>query len=90
MDRVWEFSELVQEWGIRLIHTVHSNFDLFFPLSLYFTLFDKANAFINTIASFLNLKLMILFQFGTHGRKIQGESRFQREKFNKREGRGPN
>ena len=44
-----------------------------------------ASVFIDSILWFLKLKLTILFQVGTYGRKMQYESKFKRLKFTKQE-----
>ena len=55
-------------------HTVHLNL---VSLVLNFTLIDMASLSINSILSFLKLKLMILYRIDTHLRKMYYKSIFQ-------------
>ena len=55
---------------LTLSHTVHSNLVSFLA---YFTLFNIANVFINSIFWFLKLELTVLCRAGTHGRKMYCE-----------------
>ena len=61
-------------WDKILSHIVHLNL---ISLLLYFTLFNMANVFMNSIPWFLKLKLTILCQVGTRGRKMYHDSKFE-------------